>query len=52
MNFDEEKSFVPIELTEPNAFLFENNLSLFGTNKDGFSNTVDNLGNIRVLRLY
>lgn len=51
-NYDDNRPFVPIDLTDGEGTVFNSKLGLFGTSMYGFANYTDNFGNIRVLRLY
>jgi len=55
MEFDEEKSYTildPFNGEYGEGVLLDNKIGLFGNNMVGYANTTDNMGNIRVLRVY
>gem|GEM_PF-5706173 len=54
-NFDETRNFTLIDPAGESygeGAILEGRLAMFGAPMYGFSNYVDNLGNIRILRLY
>jgi len=54
-NYDDTRNFTlidPIGSSYGEGAIVEGQLAMFGSPMYGFSNYVDNLGNIRVLRLY